>query len=1026
MTALEFPIRRWQFTVVAFALLTALGVASLLSIPRSEDPNFPISAFLISAVYPGADAVEMERLVAKPIEDRLNEIDDLKKTITTVSDSVAIITVEFEAYVDTEKKYDEVTREINAIRPELPPGLTKVEIRKINPGLVNIVQMALVSEDAPYRQLEDLARDLKDRIKGVAGVRQSEFWAVPKRELRVAVDSKRLAQLGIAPDAIVQALQAENATIPGGRVEIGTRSFSIKSAANVENLDDVRNAVVSATGGRLVRVADVAEVSWNTQELTYLGRYNGRRAVFVTANQKDGYNVFDTRKGIMQAVDEFERDLPANVKLERGFDQSRNVSARLTRLSIDFCLAIVLVALTLLPLGFRAAGVVMISIPLCLSIGIAALHFFGFSLNQLSIAGFIVALGLLVDDSVVVVENIARHVREGQDRVSAAIAGTRQIFVAILGCTVCLCLAFLPLMFLPGNAGKFIRVLPTAVLSAVVASLLVSLTIIPFLASRLFAAHERPEGSPLLQRVQAAIHRTYTPLLHRALARPNLTLIGVVALSGLLALGFLLIPKALFPKADTPQFLVSIKTPDGSSLSETAKALQFVESALAADDQVASYFSNLGNNNPKVYYNVIPFDEAPNVADVFVQLKSYSTRSTPAHLDALRRRLGVYPNAEIRLLEFENGPPLDAPIAVRVIGPDIGQLAQLSGQIEALMKATPGTRDVVNPLRLARTDLKLTVDSQKLALLGVSRLDVNRAVRLAVAGVNAGEYKDPNGEQYDIIVRTPMQARPGLDALQNVHVPSRNGALIPLSQLARVEFSTSPTQITRYNRQRESTITAFALNGFNTDQVTQAVQKKLDAMSWPRGYRYMLAGEIESRQESLGGMGTAILIATFGIFCVLVLEFGNFKSVLIVLTVIPLGALGGLVALFVTGNALSFTATIGFIALIGIEIKNSILLVDFTNQLREQGMPLDEAIERGGEIRFLPILLTSATAIGGLLPLALQNSAFYSPMAWVIIGGLLSSTLLARVVTPVMYKIIPPDVNNHREDMRLRAISPNQ
>jgi len=205
--------------------------------------------------------------------------------------------------------------------------------------------------------------------------------------------------------------------------------------------------------------------------------------------------------------------------------------------------------------------------------------------------------------------------------------------------------------------------------------------------------------------------------------------------------------------------------------------------------------------------------------------------------------------------------------------------------------------------------------------------------------------------------------------------------------------------------------------------VTQAVKAKLDAMTWPRGYRYMLAGEIESRQESLGGMGTAILIATFGIFCVLVLEFGNFKSVLIVLTVIPLGTLGGLLALFVTGNALSFTATIGFIALIGIEIKNSILLVDFTNQLREQGMALDEAIERGGEIRFLPILLTSATAIGGLLPLALQNSGFYSPMAWVIIGGLLSSTLLARIVTPVMYKIIPPDLHIHRKDNDLATIS---
>ena len=1011
MTFLEFPIRRWQFTVVVFGLLIALGVGALVSIPRSEDPNFPITAFLVSAVDPGADAVEMERLVAKPIEDRLNEIDDLKKIITTVSDSVAIVNVEFESNVDSEKKYDEVTREINAIRPNLPSGLAKVEIRKINPGLVNIVQLALVSEEAPYRKLEDLARELKDRLKGVNGVRQSEYWAVPKRELRVAVDLKRMSLLNVSPEQVTRALQAENASIPGGRIEIDARSFSIKSSGNFENLDDVRNTVINSVVGRMIKVSDIADVSWSTQEQTYLGRFNGKRAVFVTANQKDNHNIFTTHAGIMAVVDEFAKNLPANVALERGFDQSVNVSARLKRLSIDLSLAIVLVAVTLLPLGFRAAGIVMISIPLSLAIGIAALDFAGFSLNQLSIAGFIVALGLLVDDSVVVVENIARHLREGQDRVAAAIAGTRQIIVAIVGCTLCLCLAFLPLMFLPGNAGKFIRALPSAVLATVIASLLVSLTIVPFLASRFFRAQETADGNRVLQYVQRAIHRFYTPLLHAALSAPKTTIGSVVILIALMAGGFLAVPKALFPKADTPQFMVAIKAPEGTSLSETEKALKFVETRLAQDPRVSSYFSNLGNNNPKIYYNVMPLDEATNVADVFVQLKSYSTRTTPAHLDALRAEFNRYPNAEIRIKEFENGPPLDAPIAVRVLGPDLRELSRLSAQIELLIKNTTGTRDVVNPLRLMRSDLKLKVDSQKLALLGISRLDVNRAVRLAVSGANAGEFKDPNGEQYDITVRTPIQGRPTFDSLQSVRVVNAAGQSLPLTQLASIEFAASPTEITRYNRQRESTLTAYTANGFNTDQVTQLVRAKLDQFPWPRGYRYLLAGEIESREESLGGMGTAILIAIFGIFCVLVLEFGNFKSVLIVLTVIPLGALGGLLALFVTGNALSFTATIGFIALIGIEIKNSILLVDFTNQLRASGMSLDAAIERGGDVRFLPILLTSATAIGGLLPLALQNSTFYSPMAWVIIGGLLSSTVLARIVTPVMYKLIPPQID---------------
>ncbi len=293
-------------------------------------------------------------------------------------------------------------------------------------------------------------------------------------------------------------------------------------------------------------------------------------------------------------------------------------------------------------------------------------------------------------------------------------------------------------------------------------------------------------------------------------------------------------------------------------------------------------------------------------------------------------------------------------------------------------------------------------------MLGVSTVEFERAVRLSVAGVPVGTFKDKSGEQYDIVVRTPIGARAALDSLDQIRVPAVSGATLPVSQLAILQFEKAPTQIERYNRERTVSVNAEVLRGYNTAKVTAELVKRLQAMSWPRGYRYALAGEAQSSQEAFGGIGTAIIVAVFGIFAILVLEFGNFKSTLIVLTVVPLGVLGGLVMLLLTGNTISFTASIGFIALIGIEIKNSILFVDFTNQLRARGVPVGEAIERAGEVRFLPILLTSATAIGGLLPLALQNVALYSPMAWVIIGGLISSTLLARLVTPVMYKLLPP------------------
>jgi len=1009
MTLLEFPIKRYPFTLVVFLCLVVLGWFAFTAVPRAEDPYLKFSGFIITAVNPGADPKDLERLVAKPIEDRLAELDDVYKIDTVITDGTAIVAIEFNARTDAEKKYDEVTREVNALRPELPVEIVRLEVRKLSPGLVNILQLALVSADAPYRELEDYARELKDVLKAVDGVRTAEAWAYPARELRIAVDLKRMAELGIKPIQVTQALQSGNANVPGGFVDVGARSFSLKTSGSYSSLEQVKDTVVAAVGGRIVRVREVADVSWQNQPLSYIGRFNGKRAVFVTANQKEGFNILDVNARMETALERFEKDLPRRIKLERGFEQARNVSSRLHHLYRDFAIAIGLVLLTLLPLGWRAASIVMVSIPLSLAVGLISLFFLDYSLNQISIAAFVVALELLVDDSIVVTENIARHLREGASRGAAAVAGTKQIFVAIMGCTATLVFAFLPLMALPGNPGKFIRVLPVTVVATVIGSLFIAIFIIPFLASRVLSEREDPHGSPLLQRLMDVIHHTYRPALHFCLARPKTT--AVAAIGGSLLLSAALVPvigSSLFPKADTPQFLVTVEAPNGTSFAETDRALRFVEDTLRRMPEVKSWFANLGRGNPQVYYNVIAHADSLNYAEVFVQLKEYSTHRTPRRLDELRAQLARYPSAHIYVKEFVNGPAIAAPIAIRVIGPDLDVIESLARRVERIMTDTPGTRDVNNPLKVPRTNLKLDVDTLKAGLLGVPTVEFDRAVRLSVAGVPAGTYKEQSGEQYDIVVRTPIGARADLDALQEVRVPSAGGAVLPVSQLATLQFEKAPTQIARYNRERMVSVNSEVVDGYNTAKVTAEVTRRLGKMSWPRGYRFALGGEAQSSAEAFGGMGTAIIVAVFGIFAILVLEFGNFKSTLIVLTVVPLGVFGGLLMLLATGNSVSFTAGIGFIALIGIEIKNSILLVDFTNQLRAQGVPIDTAIERAGEIRFLPILLTSATAIGGLLPLAIENVGLYSPMAWVIIGGLLSSTLLARLVTPVMYKLIPP------------------
>ena len=1024
MSVARFSVKNYQFTVVLFVMAALIGVSAFRSVPRAEDPSFPIPIFTVVAVYPGASPGDVEQLVVDPVEERINELDDLKKVDTRVNDGLAVMRVEFDADVDADDKYEEVLRQINAVRPELPADLYSLDVNKANSSEVNVVQVALVSETAPYRDLADLAERLEDRLETVAGVKEAETHAYPEREVRVSVDLGRLAQLRIPVGQVIAAIQSDNANVPGGAVDVGRRRFSVKTSGTYASLEQVQGTVLRAADGRLVLLRDVAEVAWGYAEEAYVGRYNGRRAVFVTANMKDGQNIAAVRPALWAELDRFERAVPKTVAVERGFDQAENVSRRLSRLGVDFAIAILLVLVTLLPLGLRAAVIVMISIPLSLAIGLSLLSFAGYTLNQLSIVGFVIALGLLVDDSIVVIENIARFLREGATRREAAIKATEQIGAAVLGCTATLIFAFVPLLVLPGAAGDYIRSMPLAVIFTVLASLVVSLTIIPFLASLVLkeetGAHaaegnrQVAEGNVFLRALNRAIQRTYAPVLHRALARPKTT----VAAAGLLFVGSVLLVPAvgfsLFPKAGLPQFRVTVETPDGSALAETDRAARLAEAALVGHPSVRAVMTNVGHGNPQVYYNVTPAEERSNVGELFVTLGAYDEARTPVWLDSLRRRFAAYPNARIEVKEYENGPPIDAPIAMRLTGENLDTLRTLAARVESLLVSTAGTMYVNNPVRVNRTDLRVEVDAAKAGLFGVSPAEVDRTVRLALAGLPAGNFREADGDEYAITVRSPAQGaggRQAVEALDGVYVSaSGGGAAVPLRQVARVRFAASPPTIQHYDRERAVTVSAYVQTGYNTDRLTKQTMAALDAWAWPAGYGYTPGGEYESRQESFGGLGTAVIVTVFGILAILVLEFRTFRSTLIVASVIPLGVVGGIVALLLTGYTFSFMAVIGFVALTGIEIKNSILLVDFTNQLRAEGRGLDEAVEEAGRVRFLPIVLTTMTAIGGLLPLALQRSSLYSPLAWVIIGGLVSSTVLARLVTPVMYKLLAPAV----------------
>lgn len=1003
-TITRFFVDRWQFTLVLFGMLFSLGVGSLMAIPKSEDPIVRFPGVGVVVVLPGADAEQMERLVAIPIESALNGLEDVNQIRSSSRAGVASIGIEFLYGTDPEKKYDEVVRELNVVRPSLPDGVTLVRADRQNPAQASVVQMALVSGTAPMRQMEAYARELRDAMERAPGIQHADIWGVPRSQVTVNANIDKLAALKTPISLLVDALQKEGADVPIGAVDAGGRRLNVKATGGFDSLEEIRNTVLRTSEGTELRVRDVADVDWSNDEDLHITRFNGHRALFITARAKLGATVFDVLKGLTTEVDKFEPRLPKDIKLERGFSQAETVSARLGSLGRDFGIAILLVLITLLPLGFRASVVVMMAVPLSFAIGVMAIQALGYSLNQLSIAGFVLALGLLVDDSIVVTENISRRLREGLSRRDAAIEGVGEINIAVIGCTATLLLAFLPLMSLPEGAGDFIRSLPAAVVATIAASLVVSLTVIPFLASRLLP--RKAHSNVFLDAVMGGIHAVYRPILHVALGAPRITIAVALALS----LGSLVVvPKlgfSLFPENDSPYFMVEVELGQGSSVADTDRAVAFADAALARRKEITWRFSNSGRGNPQIYYNLIASEQQSNVGGIYARVDHWEPKAGHKLLEGLQADLAKYPGARFNVRRFENGPPVEAPIAVRIRGADIDVLTSIAAEVEKILLATPGTRNVVNPMAERLIDLDLNIKTEAAALRGVPAGSLDQTMRIAIGGATVASYRDPVGDAYPVVVRAPRNQTFSIGDVSRLQVWTGDGSAVPLSEFATPRLQAGPARIDRRDRERTATITAFNAPGYLTGALTQEVNRRLSALTLPPGYTLSFGGQAEAQSRSFGGLLPAILIASFGIMAVLLLEFGSFATAAVVAFVIPMGIMGGLLALYIGKETLSFTAIIGFIALIGIEIKNSILLVEFANQLRAKGMALREAVELAGEMRFLPVLLTSLTAIGGLIPLVAEHSPLYSPLAMVIIGGLISSTLIARIVTPPLYLLL--------------------
>jgi len=995
-------IRNFQLTWLVSGILVLLGLVSYFTMPRAEDPLMDVPEVKIIVINPGTNPRDMESLVADPIEAAVKELDDIKSIKTNIEDGLVSIQVEFLYGTNVDNNFDDVQSAVNGIKNSLPAGIVKLDVDKMSISNVPIIQLALSSSTGDFASMRRFGERLENKIEKLAGIKRVDLEGMASLEVQILLQPAKLHALGLGLEQVQASVSRAAANIPGGHVHAGERRFSVLTSGDFKDLSEIENTVIASRNGKPVYLRNIGTVSISDGLPSYRAFYHDQTTVFLSVLQRPGSNIFDVSEAVYALVDDYKSTLPKSLSLKVVHEQSEGVERRISGFFSNLIQGLILVAVaTILVLGRGPSIVVVMAIPVSIFIAIGWLDLTGFAIQQMSIVGLVIALGLLVDNAIVVTENVLRLRRQGLDAKAAAEQGSSQVGMAILSGTLTTVLSFVPMLMMQNSSGSFIRSMPVTVVLTLIASLLVALTLTPLLSSMLKKSAATP--TRLQNKLDAFAKLEYRNALKWALQKPK-TIMAMAFATFFIALALMpFIGVSLFPKAEKPMIIVNVELPEGASFEQTKQNTLLIEKEIIDKPLVKDVIVNVGRGNPSAYYNVHPGRQTPNTGQLLVKLHDSKLSLVEPFVEDLREQLNHYPGVRISIKEFNQGPGVAAPVSIRVIGEDWQNIRTAATQVENVIRQHEGTVNTDNAIGKHKVDVKLEINRDKAAMLGLPINQIDQNIRAALVGLPMGTYKDKQGDEFNIILKSIDSQEPQLHAFDTLMLQTQAGVMVPLKQVAKVTLQTSMPRFQHHNLERTARITSDVRAGFNTSKVTSQIINTLSELSLPKGVRLSVGGEQESRQESFGGMAKALIVAMLGIFAVLVVQFRSFKQPLIVFSAIPFAATGAFFALFLTGYTFSFTAFVGLTSLVGIVVNNAIILIDTANQKHDQGDGLLDAIMQSAQTRMTPILLTTVTTIAGLLPLTLSGSSMWAPMGWAIIGGLLVSTLLTLFVVPILY-----------------------
>ena len=1005
MKLADVSIKRAVLASVMNLVLIVVGVLAYPKIGVDLFPTVEFPVMTVLAVYPGADPGAVEQKVIDKLEERLNTLSGLKSMRSTSLENVGQLVLEFELERNADQAAQDVRDKVSAVLPELPPDLEPPVVEKFDVGASPIMSVT-VSGLVGTRELTRIADDvIKARLQKISGVGSIDVVGGRDREVHVWVNRERLAAYGLTVTDVATALRMQNLEVPGGRMQIGGQELTVKTKGEVKSARQLGDLILTAAGGVPIRVSDVARIEDGEEEATSASDVDGKSAVSLVIRKQSGANTVSVAERVKLEVEAIKKSLPPGIQVAVPIDNSLFIAASIHDVKFDLLFGAILTVLIILFFlhDWRATLISAIALPTSVVATFGFIQAMGFTFNNMTMLGLTLSIGILIDDAIVVIENIHRHLTMGKGPWRAAREATAEIGLAVIAITASILAVFVPVATMKGIIGRFFYQFGLTVSFAVAVSLLVSFTLTPMLSARyLRVEHGEPNLiARAINRVLGGVERVYRVTLAWALNWRFATL-GIAALVFLASIALLTkTPKEFLPPEDRGEYLVKFELPPGGSLEATKAFGAAIAQKVATVPGVATQFTTVGGGSPPMI----------NAGEIHVSLVDRSQRTFKT-MDAIaytRELIGAQsPNTvSVEIVRAVGGGGFRSQqIQFNIRGTDYDQLNIAATKLMEKLRAAGGYADIDSTYRAGMPELAVLINRERAADLGVPAAVVATTVRTLIAGEKVTELP-LSGDRIDVRIRLEDTQRRGIADVSNLQVRSASGALVALSQVVRVERSTGPAQIERQNRLRQVTVLAN-LNG----KVLGDAIAEIDGWAKevvPAELTTDWVGQAQMMQESAGYMGQALILAIILVYLILAAQFESFVHPLTIMFSLPLATIGAFGALFLTQMSLNIFSMIGVIMLMGLVTKNAVLVVDYANTLRAQGLSKTEALLAAGPVRLRPILMTTAAMVFGMIPVALGRSLGgeqRAPMAVAVIGGLITSTLLTLLVVPVVYSLL--------------------